>query len=199
MTGFPIKKYYDHLDNVIGSERFLKKQGLGNEVPFFICPFSPSDSNEIKKMVSQLCSKLQGQNIRPLKIDLYELSIDLLKERCVWDQILKAEPEIRKSELKELLQGMLDTEKHLVPAIFKKMKEVSFDVLFLTGIGEVFPYIRSHNVLNNLQSVAKDKPTVIFFPGSYNHSIEGGASLQLFNKLPDDKYYRAYDILKYTV
>ena len=29
----------EHLYRVITSERFLTKQGLGNEVPFFICPF----------------------------------------------------------------------------------------------------------------------------------------------------------------
>ena len=68
------------------------------------------------------------------------------------------------------------------------------DVLFLSGVGEVFPYIRSHNVLNNLQSTAKDKPTVMFFPGEYTHSPESGASLDLFGRLHDDKYYRAFNI-----
>jgi len=67
-------------------------------------------------------------------------------------------------------------------------------VIFLSGVGEVFPYIRSHNVLNNLQSTAKDKPTVMFFPGAYTHSLESGASLDLFGRLHDDKYYRAFNI-----
>ena len=71
-----------------------------------------------------------------------------------------------------------------------------YDVLFLCGIGEVFPYIRSHNVLNNLQSTAKDKPTVLFFPGEYRHSLAQGASLELFGLLHDDKYYRAFNIFE---
>ena len=69
----------------------------------------------------------------------------------------------------------------------------------LSGIGEVFPYIRSHNVLNNLQSTAKDKPTVMFFPGEYRHSLEQGASLELFGLLHDDKYYRAFNIFESQV
>jgi hypothetical protein len=97
-------------------------------------------------------------------------------------------------EVKELLQGVLDPETHLVPAIAAKMAEADFDVLFLSGVGEVFPYIRSHNVLSNLQSTAKDKPTVMFFPGAYTHSLEFGASLDLFEKFRDDKYYRAFNI-----
>ena len=104
------------------------------------------------------------------------------------------EESISKDQLKELLQGMLDPEAHLIPAIASKLANSEFDVLFLAGVGEVFPFIRSHNVLNNLQSTAKEKPTVMFFPGAYTHSLESGASLDLFGRLHDDKYYRAFNI-----
>ena len=60
-------------------------------------------------------------------------------------------------------------------AIREKMDAKDFDVMFMTGVGEVFPYIRSHTVLNNLQSVAKEKPTVMFFPGGKRQSLEEGA------------------------
>ena len=94
----------------------------------------------------------------------------------------------------ELLQGVLDPENHMVPAIAEKMTQVEFSVMFLIGVGQIFPYIRSHNILNNLQKTAKKKPTVMFFPGSYSHSLEKGASLDLFGRLHDDKYYRAFNI-----
>ncbi len=58
-----------------------------------------------------------------------------------------------------------------MPAIAAKLADNDFDVLFLAGVGEVFPYIRSHNVLNNLQSTAKEKPTVLFFPGAYTRQL----------------------------
>jgi len=54
-------------------------------------------------------------------------------------------------------------------------------------------------VLNNLQSTAKQQPTILFFPGTYTHSPEIGASLDLFGRLRDDKYYRAFNILHYNV
>ena len=63
------------------------------------------------------------------------------------------------------------------------MRQSDFAVLFITGVGEVFPYIRSHNVLNNLQKAAKEQPTIMFFPGQYSQSPEVGASLVLFNRL----------------
>jgi hypothetical protein len=118
----------------------------------------------------------------------------MLKNEGDFEWIIENEAKITKAKLQEELQGILSVERSLIPAIAQKIINSEFDVLFLTGVGEVFPYIRSHNVLNNLQSTAKEKPTVLFFPGSYTHSLESGASLDLFGKLHDDKYYRAFNI-----
>lgn len=185
---------FQHLYAVISGQRFLNKQGLGNEVPFFICSFKSDESVEMERLQHQLVNRLEQAGVRILEINLYDLSIEILKERDIWNQILEIETSVSKGELKELLQGVLDPETHLVPVIAAKLANTDFDVLFLSGVGEVFPYIRSHNVLNNLQSTAKEKPTVMFFPGDYTHSLESGASLDLFGRLHDDKYYRAFDI-----
>lgn len=190
----PLKDRFDHLLAIISSDRFLKMQGLGNEVPFFICPFKPEETLDMNKLEQQLIRALNNQGIRVLKINLYDLTLELLQKRGVWDRILAVEETISKDELKELLQGVLDPEKHLIPAIAEKMAQAAYEVLFISGVGEVFPYIRSHTVLNNLQSTAKDRPTVMFFPGEYTHSSEAGASLDLFGRLHDDKYYRAFNI-----
>jgi hypothetical protein len=190
----PVKESFQHLLAVISSERFLKKQGLGNEVPFFICSYKPEEAKDMTTVQRQLLKKLEQLNVNVLEINLYDLSVKLLKARGVWEKILQTEQDIDKEQLKELLQGLLDSHTHLVPAIAKEMESATFDVLFITGVGEVFPYIRSHNVLNNLQSTAKEKPTVMFFPGEYTHSLQDGASLDLFGRLHDDKYYRAFDI-----
>ena len=99
-----------------------------------------------------------------MEINLYDLSVEILKDRDVWNRILDIEESVSKEQFKELLQGVLDPEKHLIPAIAVKLKKKDFDVLFLSGVGEVFPYIRSHNVLNNLQSTAKKKADSNVFP-----------------------------------
>ena len=148
----------------------------------------------MERIRRQLVNRLAQENVRILEVNLYDLSIKILKERDIWSQIVEMEHSVSKEQFKELLQGVLDPEAHLVPAIAVKLASADFEVLFLSGVGEVFPYIRSHNVLNNLQSTAKEKPTVIFFPGAYTHSLESGASLNLFGRLHDDKYYRAFNI-----
>ncbi len=147
----PVQERFQHLLSLISGKRFLTKQGLGNEVPFFICPYRPEEAVEMGKMQKQLQNRLEQSGVRVLEVNLYDLARQLLQERGIWDRILGMEETVSKGQLRELLQGVLDSETHLVPAIAQKMAQIDFDVLFITGVGEVFPYIRAHNVLNNLQ------------------------------------------------
>lgn len=210
----PLATRFEHLLGIISSQRFLEMKGLNNDLPFYICEFKASEAFEMQRMQRQLVNSLasmsidclQGRGVRILEVNLYDLSIELLKARegssddsSLWDEILTVEPEVEKDALLELMQNVLGVEEYLIPAIGERLAAADYDVLFLSGIGEVFPYIRSHNVLNNLQSTAKGKPTVMFFPGEYRHSLQQGASLELFGLLHDDKYYRAFNIFEIQV
>lgn len=193
------KERAEHLYRVITSERFLTKQGLGNEVPFFICPFPAEDGLTMIEDRLDLIQRIEHTGVTVLDLNIYDIALGLLDERGILEDVLAAEPDMEKSELRELLQGVLDVHEHLIPKIAEAIAAQPHDVIFLSGVGEVYPYIRSHNVLNNLQSTAKDKPTVLFFPGSYTHSTATGGSLDLFGLLHDDKYYRAFNILNYEI
>jgi hypothetical protein len=186
----------EHLVAVLSSKRFLQMEGLSNEIPFFIYPYPPEYALAIAAAKKRIKNRLSAAGITVFEIDLYDLSVELLKEREVWEQVLAIEPEEDKADFRELLQGILDPQLHIAPAIRDRLAQANCDILFLTGIGEVFPYIRSHNVLNNLQSVVKDKPMLMFFPGRYEQSETLGSSLVLFGRLKDDQYYRAKNILE---
>jgi hypothetical protein len=189
-------------------------RGLNNDLPFYICEFRASEAFEMQRLQRQLINTLcnlnipclGGRGVKVLDINLFDLCIELLQARegsiegsRLWDEILAVEVDTEKDNLLELLQNVLGVKEYLIPAIGERLQQADYDVLFLSGIGEVFPYIRSHNVLNNLQSTAKAKPTVLFFPGEYRHSLEQGASLELFGLLHDDKYYRAFNIFETQV
>lgn len=193
------KERAEHLFRVVTSQRFLTKQGLGNEVPFFICPYPAEEGLSMVEDRLDLVTRITHAGIAVLDLSLYDLSLAILEDRGILDQILEIEPDTDKGEIRELLQSVLDPKANLIPKIGEAIEATPHDVIFLSGVGEVYPYIRSHNVLNNLQSTAKDKPTVLFFPGSYTHALATGASLDLFGRLHDDKYYRAFNILNYEV
>ncbi len=210
----PLAARFEHLVKVISSQRFLQMQGLNNDLPFYICEFKAAEAFEMERMRRQLINKLASlsidclhrRGVKVLDINLYDLCVALLQARegsnegrSLWDEILTVEPDVEKDQLLELLQNVLGIEKYLIPAIGERLAEADHDLLFLSGVGEVYPYIRSHHVLNNLQSTAKGKPTVMFFPGEYRHSLDQGASLELFGLLRDDKYYRAFNIFEIQV
>lgn len=186
----------EHLVAVLSGRRFLQMEGLGNEVPFFIYPYPPEDALLIAASKKRIKNRLANAGVSVFEINLYDLTVELLKERGVWDRLLAVEPDHDKVDFGEMLQGMLDPQLHIAPAIRDRLAQVNFDIFFLTGIGEVFPYIRSHNVLNNLQSVVKGQPMLMFFPGRYEQSDTLGSSLVLFGRLQDDQYYRAKNILE---
>jgi len=127
----------EHLFRVVSSDRFLQKQGLGNEVPFFICAFDAEDGLSLGEDREDLIARLSHAGVRVLDIDLYDLSIRILEDRGIFEQILEVEAETEKAELKELLQGVLDSQAHLIPEIARRIEEVPHDVIFLSGVGEV--------------------------------------------------------------
>lgn len=190
----PMNERLQHLFNVISGRRFLEKKALNGEIPFYICAYPPEESVDMERLQRQLFKRLEQNGVKILEINLYDLSIEILNKEDDFNWLIKNEPVMSKQKFIDEFTGILDVESVLIPAIAQVVNSTDFDVLFLSGVGEVFPYIRSHNVLNNLQSTAKEKPTVMFFPGVYTHSQESGASLDLFGKLHDDKYYRAFDI-----
>ena len=62
--------------------------------------------------------------------------------------------------------------------------------MLVSGIGNVWPILRSHSLLNNLHRIIGITPLVMFFPGEYD-----GQSLRLFGKLKDNNYYRAFKLV----
>ena len=186
----------EHLFKVLSSERFLKMEGLGNEVAHFIYDYDPAWAHDVARAKKRIKTKLDTElGIKVFEINLYDLCVELLKARNVWERVLAAEPTMDKPDFLKMLQNMLDPQMHLAPAIKERMADESFQIVFLTGIGEVFPFVRSHTVLSNLQTVVSDKPMLMFFPGRYEVSATQGSALVLFGQLKDDSFYRAKRIL----
>jgi len=194
----PLHERFAHLLATISGPRFLSMQGIANELPFFICPFHPEEKAEMDSAVGNLDIQLRQRGVSVERIDLYDLCISLLKERPrVWPLLMEKESEMPKEDLLDQLQKMLDSEDHLAPAIVRRLGGRAYDVVFLEGVGEVFPYVRTHALLENLEKHLGRKPLVLFFPGTYVKTLHSGASLELFERLNDNKYYRAFNIFRY--
>ncbi len=184
-----INAKFSHLYKIISSDKFLKKEALGGEIPFFISAYDARQELEVVKHTKLLKRKLENDGLSVLEINLYDIACEILEQKGGMERLFKVETSKSKEKFLRALQSTLNIHQILMPKIKEKIDEARSNVYFLTGIGTVFPFIRSHNILNNLQSIATDAPTVTFFPGEYN-----GHTLNLFGLLKDDNYYRAFNI-----
>lgn len=195
-----IEERFVQLQKVLTSQQFLKKEGISGEVPFFIFAHAPREQSEVSTETRHLISRMETSGAQLLEINLYDHVVGIIKERGKWDRLLKAEAGMDKEKFKAQLQNLSDVETKLIPRIASLIeKKPGIQILFITGVGLVYPYIRTHNVLNNLQKVAKDYPTLLFFPGHYTHTEGRGSALDLFGELNEDKYYRAFNIEDYLL
>ena len=189
-----IPDMFQRLYTVLSSDKFLNREGLGGELPFFIQSFLPSRQTEVDIQVKSLINRLSRSNVLVSEFNLYEICISILKEKNLFDRIVEIEGSKSKSQLLKLISGPLNIDSVLIPYIQEKLTKLSPQIVFLTGIGAAYPMIRSHTILNNLQTVVTDIPLVMFFPGTYNNQ-----SLILFDIIKDDNYYRAHNLNAYNI
>jgi hypothetical protein len=189
-----IAEKFKNLYSKMTTDTFLSRSSLGGEIPFWISPFNPEQELEITRSIKSLKNKLETQGLVILELNLFDISIELLDEHLGEGEIFKLEQDMDKDEFKSAIQSVLDINEVFMPHLKNLIDSSNAQIYFITGVGTCFPFLRSHNVLNNLQNIAKESPTVMFFPGKYN-----GTSLELFGLLKDDNYYRAFNIDNYKI
>ncbi len=184
-----ISTKFKNIYNKCSTDSFLKKEALGGRIPFFISAYDPKQELEVRKAISLLKNKLESVGISVLEINLFDLSCELLELHYGVEKMFKVEKKKNKEKFLRALQSTLNIHERLMPEIKNKIDNSQAKIYFLTGIGLVFPFIRSHNILNNIQKIATESPTITFFPGKYD-----GKQLDLFGLLKDDNYYRAFNM-----
>jgi hypothetical protein len=189
-----VLKEFDALAETIKKPEFRQNKGLGNEVGNYIFHYDPKDELIVRKCIASLQSKTNknASGFIIVVFDLYEVMIDLLKQKGFLEKCFKMEKEKGFTSLvKELNKSLrIDSEQKDGP-IIKYIKEniPPASVVFITGVGKCYPIIYSHDVLNNLHSVIDTVPVILFYPGGYN-----GQQLSLFNQIPSKNYYRAFPL-----
>src|SRR3989344_6794714 len=187
-----IEERIDKLNEKLQEPRFLNMKGLGNEVPFYIFDYPAEKELLIRETVIKLKDSFLKKDIKILEINLYELVLEVLFEGIPAQKVVEYERKKGSNELLEKLRPMLKIEliNDKIALLISKEK---YDIIFLTGIGNAWPLIRSHKVLNNLQSVIRSIPLIVFYPGHYTKY-----DLSLFGKFKDANYYRAFRLIDYA-
>ena len=185
MTGLQTR--LDRIRERITSEEFLHGRGLGNDVPFYAFDYPTSFEDRVNQHIEWLLQDISRKtSLRVGNANVFELAIDQLKRRGLYEKAIAMEKAKGVSALLGALKGALEASK-MASALMAKFAGQPLDMLFLTGVGPAYPLVRTHSLLNNLQPLLGDVPLVIFFPGRFS-----GQSLQLFGDLQETPYYRAF-------
>ena len=178
---------FNNFENKIKENNFQQNKGLGNDIGYYIFDYPIQHEEYVRLRTKKLKEKINNNNY-PFKIqefDIYDLVFDIIKEKNYLDKIFQLEEKRGTEKTLQAIQSMLKlgTDKNLVSKKILEQYEKN-TVIFITGIGKIYPIVRAHNILNNLNIT--EVPLVVFYPGKYT-----GTNLKLFTEIDDTNYYRA--------
>ncbi len=175
----------------ITSEDFLSGRGLGNEIAFFIFDYPAEDELRMRQHIEFLLEHIPKHKpmLRVAHINLFDFVIEHLRERKLLDKTLELQQTKGGDFVLRQLEKILHPEK-LAPILAEKVKPNEKDLVLISGVGNVWPLMRTHSLLSNLHPVMGKTPLVMFYPGKYD-----GQVLRLFGKIKSDNYYRAFRLI----
>jgi len=193
----------ERLFAILSDPSFLAMKGLANEVPIFIQTYGPEQEDTLRRMVDSLATRLQSKGIVVGKVDLFDLVLEELEDHDILEDLIRDETIFEKAELLDTLQNYSDPKTHLIPRLIKAIDDGATQLTLVTGPGRIYPFLRTHTILESLQPAMFRHPVVIFFPGEYSQDIGGGSHLRLFGSIPSPRinnpYYRATNLDHYRL
>lgn len=181
------------LRRMIRDQDFQHSRGLSNEVSYYILGYDPQDQpvvrEELDQMERQLNQVTVGIDI--VEFNVYQIMWEILDQMGIREDVIAMEAEDGIDYLTEQLNnalGMTDSDNLFVQYMEEHLNNDEV-VVFITGIGEIFPLIRAHKILNTMHQVISSVPVVLFYPGKYD-----SLKLSMFGEVQEDNYYRAFQI-----
>lgn len=188
-----IQERLDEIIPKITDPSFMDSKGLGKEIGYHIFDYDPVDEMTVRKRIPQIINTIHEQHpsLSIAECNLFHIVLHILDEKGYLEKNFTMEQR-RNSQfvLNATRKSLRLTTNHdlVIQYIYEKVKDKA--IVFITGVGEVFPIIRSHVILNNLHRAIETQPVVMFYPGIYS-----GQDLQLFGEFTDANYYRAFRLI----
>ena len=178
----------------LSDDALLGRKGFTMRQSTYVLPYPPSQRSYARDLVTAVCADdLPNRGVHATQVTLYDIVLDYLDSQGMWDPLCEAEQAATRDELIMMLQDTISVTSVIKPAVERLVGEVECDIAFITGVGETFPYVRTHTLLGEIDT---DTPIVLVFPGEYRQNADGSTSLDILN-IPSDAnggYYRATSV-----
>lgn len=191
MRELTIHERLNRIEDIIKNDPFKGDRALNNGNGGYIFDYDPEDELVVRSHVQRM-GRITGLGFEIKVIDLYDdILIPYLKEEGYLQAVIDLEEECRPS-------GNIDDLIHAMDGLLQQGDEgdlfvnylcshvESNTVVFLLGVGKCHPFIRSHQIINNYDSMKHGVKTILCYPGTYNQE-----ELKLFGTVRSENYYRA--------
>lgn len=178
----------DKLKALVQDKDFLEGKGLSNEVNIRLFCYSPEDEMTVTHFLNQLITD-PNLDCHLIECNLYQLFIEICEDLDILDSI----PDMEEGEGSEYLLEQIHSaigENEFIDKMREKFQPQVGDVMLLTGVGDVFPFMRVHKMLEAMQPFFSEIPILVMYPGVFD-----GNYLRLFDRLTPNPYYRAFNVL----
>ena len=180
-----IKERLDNLRIHIQEAEFLEGKGLSNEVNIRIFCYDAEDEMTVRQFVEQITTD-PTIACHLVECNMYDTYLALCDDIDITDAIPEMEEVDGKRFLLEQLHSAIGEGEFIDKIQYSPHQKG--DVLMLTGVGDVFPFMRVHSLLEALQPHFSDIPILVMYPGTFD-----GSYVRLFDKLTPNAYYRAFN------
>lgn len=182
-----IMERLDRVRTLVQDSDFLEGKGLSNEVNIRIFCYEPEDEMIVRHFINQLSTDVTlGCNLK--LCNLYQIFLAICDDIDITDAIPEMEENDGRIFLLEQLHSAIGEDEFIEKMQYEP--HCPGDVLLLTGVGEVFPFMRIHTLLEALQPHFPDVPILVMYPGDFD-----GRHVKLFNRLQPHDYYRAFNVI----
>jgi hypothetical protein len=197
-----MRKEFNHINEArsfivekLTSDTLLGRNGYKMYESKYIIDYNPAQAWDAELLAQAIAEQeLALKGIRAVSINLYDLVLEHLDAEGLWDVIEEREATLEPQAIIETLQASASVKQVLIPKVIERLEQAgNYDLIFITGVGETFPYIRTHWVLEELATTV---PMVLWFPGTYRKNPDGSSSLDILNirQGTGGGYYRATDL-----
>lgn len=148
-----INERLDKLRKLVQDEDFLEGKGLSNEVNIRIFCYDPTEEMRIKHFVKQITTD-QSIKSHIVEYDLYKIFMDICADLDILDSIPDMEESDGSEYTLESIHSAIGEQEFI-----SKMKEYgelkTGDVMLITGVGDAFPFMRVHKMLEAVQRTSQ--------------------------------------------
>lgn len=188
-----IKEKFAKLKEKMHNDDFQMNAGLSNEVGYYVFSYDAKQELVVRKYISEFerDMTLATSGFKIQEFNIFDILLDVIDQFGYRDAFIEMEKDEGIDEVSLQVNNILEMSENnnvIVQYVNNRLTDDK-TIIFLTGIGQVFPLLRAHTVLNTMSQVIDRFPVIMFYPGEYD-----GLGLKAFGEVTDNNYYRAFPI-----